>query len=250
MSGSNYSTILLAFICVFFTSCRKENALDCFTSTGKEVLQAREIEEFGELEVFDNIEVVIRHHKQYKVEVFAGSNLLKNIKTEVRENKLFIENRNTCNFVRGYKHQITVYVYAPYFKFVKNNSVFAVKFESGFTQDTLVVRAENSGDIYVTGNFNEIRTSSHGNGDIYLDGKCNSFFVYTNGINFVHAENLIVKDLAFIETISIGDCYINGDSVKEFQYNIQQSGNVYCYGNPVKISGSITDEATGQLIRE
>jgi hypothetical protein len=246
-------SLFITFIGVstfFLISCSKENALDCFTSTGKEVLQWRKLAEFQEFEVFDNIEVVVKKSNEYQVEVFAGSNLLENIVTEVRDGKLYIENRNTCNFVRGYKHQITVYVYAPYYKFVKNNSVFAVIFDQDFSQDTLVVRTENSGDIYVKGKYDQIRTSSHGNGDMYLDGSCNSFYVYTYGINFVHAENLAIKDYAFIQTLSIGDCYLKGDELKTFEYKIEESGNIYCYGNPKTINGLITDNATGKLISE
>lgn len=137
----------------------------------------------------------------------------------------------------------------PYLKFIKNNGVSTINIQN-FNQDTLVVRAESSGDINISGNYNEIRTSSHGNGDMYVSGTANSFNIYTNGTNFVHAENLVVKNFVFVQTLTLGDCFINGSELQEFVYNIGSSGNVYYTGNPPIITDVSEVKAKGKVIKE
>lgn len=229
------ATSLYFLLLVVLVSCRKENAFDCFKSTGKSISVLRETGSFRKIEVNDKINVTIYKGPEFKVEVIAGENIIQNISTKVTNGTLKIDNNNKCNFVRGYKHEIYVNVTVPYIELVSNISVAPLKFAEDFSQDTLVLRIENSGDTYVNGTFNQIRTSTHGNGDFYFTGKTNSLFVYTNGTNYIRAQNLLVKDYIFIETLTIGDCYINGANLKKFEYNIKSDGNIYYTHKPDEI---------------
>ena len=93
--------VLLA--CSFFLSCHKENAFDCFKGNGSEITQLRQPGQFTYIEISDKMEVTIYNGPQCKVEVTAGEKIMRNISTTVSGNILKIENKNTCNFVRGYK---------------------------------------------------------------------------------------------------------------------------------------------------
>lgn len=236
-------------LCVILISCKKENRLDCFKSNGAEKTETREPGSFSVIEVANKMDLYIRQGAEYKVEVSAGKNLMKNILTSVTDGTLRVDNNNTCNFVRGYKKNITVNITLPYLRFVKNNGVGTVNI-LGFDQDTLVVRTESSGDIHITGNFNEVRTSSHGNGDMYVQGNTNSFYVYTYGTNFVYAGDLVVKNFAFVQTLSLGDCFINGSQLLDLSYNIGSSGNVYYTGTPPTITDVSELKTKGRLIKE
>ena len=119
-----------------------------------------------------------------------------------------------------------------------------------FKEDTLIVRAGNSGDLYIRGSYNQIRTSSHGNGDIYLAGSCNSFYIYTKGINFVHAEDLKIKDYAFVHSITLGDCFINAKSLTRLEINIQDQGNVYYSGEPTFLVDYNNGTGKGKIIKQ
>jgi hypothetical protein len=240
--------VLLA--CSFFLSCHKENAFDCFKGNGSEVTQLRQPGQFTYIEIYDKMEVTLFHGTEYKVEVTAGEKIMRNIATTVSGNILKIENKNTCNFVRGYKRTIKVKVTLPYLKLVTNNSVGPVIFDPGFTQDTLLIRAESSGDFHVNGTFNEIRTSSHGNGDVYLAGKCSTLYVYANGTNYLFAQDLKVTDYAFIHNVSYGDCHVNATGLNQLAYNIQRDGNIYYSGDPKVITNFGDGTGKGQLIRE
>ncbi|MES2681431.1 MAG: DUF2807 domain-containing protein [Bacteroidota bacterium] len=212
--------------------------------------ELRNTESFSTIIINNKIDVTIFNGPAYKVEVLAGAHIIKNISTSVKGGALNIENNNTCNFVRGYKKNVRVNITAPFVKLVFNDGVGTVRFSDNFTQDTLVVKAGNSGDIHINGHFKEIRTSSHGNGDIYINGVTNTLFVYTKGTNFLNAQNLAVYDYAFIETLSIGDCYLNAENLQKFEYNIWKSGNIYYTGTPAEINDFSDHKGKGQAIKK
>jgi len=231
-------------------SCKKENAFDCLKSNGTEITEARTVDSFSVIKVYDKIDLNISKGSEFKVEVKAGKNIIKNVGTRIVNSELIIENNNKCNFVRGYKKHITVNVVVPHLTKIDNEGVGTVWFNGDYSQDTIFVRAENSGDIHLRGAFKEIRTSSHGNGDIYVSGSCNRLFVYSFGTNFTFCENLSVNDYIFIESISIGDCYINAPTNGVLEYNLWRSGNIYYKGQPAVINNFSDGTAKGRLIKE
>lgn len=234
---------------LFFTACKKENALDCFKSTGTEITEDRTLGSFTVIKLYNSIDLNITNGNEFKVEVVAGKNVIKNIKTTVSDGILSIDNNNRCNFVRGYKRKVTVNISLPYLERVENRGVGTVRFSDNYTQDTIHVMAENSGDVYLNGTFDQIKTSSHGNGDVYLKGVCDRLFVYTYGTNLLKGEDLTVNNYVFVETISIGDCFINAPLGGKLEYNIWRAGNIYYKGNPAEIN-KLKGDGTGVLIKQ
>jgi len=239
--------------CLFFvfllSSCKKDNALDCFKSNGKDVSEIRNTSSFNTIKIESKIDANILKGTVFNVEVIAGKHIIKNVSTKVVNGALVVDNQNTCNFVRGYKRSIVVNITVPYTKYVVNNGVGTIRFAEDFAQDTLLIRAESSGDVYINGNFNQIRTSSHGNGDIYINGSTNSIFVYANGTNFLHAQNLRIKDYAFVETYSIGDCFLNAGEVKKLEINIHKDGDIYYSGQPQELIDYSNYQRKGRAIQ-
>lgn len=235
---------------VAFSGCTKDNALDCFKSNGRETTVIRQPGAFNEIEINDKFITTVVQGPEPKVEVTAGANLLRNIRTYLVDSKLVIDNKNECNFVRGYKKQIRITITVPEVKRINNHGVGVVTIDENFVQDTMLVRATNSGDVNIRGRYKEIRTSSHGNGDINIIGECNTFYIYTNGTNFVDAEQLIVKEYAFVETMSIGDCTINATQLKKLEFNIWDSGNLYYIGEPGSITDFSNKKGSGRAIKK
>ena len=234
---------------LFFVGCKKENALDCFKPNGSEVTETRDVGKFDVIVLHDKIDLNVIKGNEYKVDVVAGKNIIKNIKTTIKNGELFIDNNNKCNFVRGYKRGVTVNVTLPSIIRVESRGVGTIRFSENYTQDTIQLLAENSGDIHLNGTFNQIKTSSLGNGDVYLSGTCNRLFVYMFGTNFLKAEGLTINSFVFVENISIGDCFINAPVSGILEYNIWRSGNIYYKGNPLSISNPKGD-GKGQLIKQ
>lgn len=223
--------------------------MDCFKSNGPEVSETRTTAAFNIIKLYNTIDLNITNGTEFKVEVLAGKHVIKNIKTTVADGVLSIDNDNRCNFVRGYKRKVTVNISMPYLVRVENRGVGTVRFSENYTQDTIHVMAENSGDIHLNGTFNQIKTSSHGNGDMYLNGSCNHLFVYTYGTNVLYAENLTVNNYIFVETISIGDCFITAPNSGTLECNIWRDGNVYYKGNPSVIN-RFKGDGKGSLIKQ
>lgn len=242
--------VLYIFLFILISACRKENALDCFKSTGKTVVENRKPGFFRNVELNSKINVRIFQGNECNVEVIGGKNVISNISTRIEGDVLIIEDKNECNFVRGYKRHISINVTLPYAAKVINAGVAKITFAEDFTQDTLVVRATNSGDIDVNGTFKQLRTSSHGNGDITIKGRANSLFIYTNGTNFVHAEDFVVTDYIFVETLTIGDCTINATQLSRLEYNIHRSGNIYYIGQPGSIDDFSAPGVKGKAIQK
>ncbi|MGZ3899527.1 MAG: GIN domain-containing protein [Bacteroidia bacterium] len=243
-------TIVYLVVALLFFGCKKENAGDCFKSNGKLVTEERSIGQFEIVKVYDKIDLNISQGSEFKVEVNAGEHLLSNISTKISDGILTIRNNNKCNFVRGYKKRVTVNITVPAIAKVDNEGVGTVRFLNTFVQDTIIIRAENSGDIYVKGTFNQISTSSHGNGDIYVEGNANRMYVYMFGTNFLNAQGLTISNYLFVETISIGDCHVNLPANGTFAYNIWRSGNIYYSGDAAVITNYSDGTAKGRLIRE
>jgi hypothetical protein len=231
-------------------SCKKENALDCFKSNGSEIIESRDPGNFRIIRVFDKIDLIVKKGPEYKLELSAGKNLLSNISTSNSKGILSIENNNKCNFVRGYKQQIVCTVTVPRIDTLENHGVGTIRMSEDFNQETIFVRAESSGDIYLNGTYNIIKSSSHGNGDIYISGECNQLFGYTFGTNALKAQNLKVNSYIFIETISIGDVHVWAPENGVLECNIWRSGNVFYRGNPAIINDFSNGSARGRLLRE
>jgi hypothetical protein len=235
---------------VVFVSCKKENRADCFKSNGADVTETRYVSDFDSIEVFDKFDVTISKGSEHKVEVTAGKHILGNIKCSVKNRNLRIENNNKCNFVRGYKRKIKVHITTPDLKKLFNDGVGPVTFDEDFEQDTLFIRAENSGDTYVSGTFSVLNTSSHGNGDLYLNGSSSILNMYTKGTNYIRAQNFKARDYLFISTYSIGDVELNLEGLNQLDYYIWDDGNIY-YKGAAKVVHNLSDgNAKGKAIKK
>lgn len=241
--------ITYTLLVLVMLACKPENRLDCFKGTGADVLETRYPGPFDSLDVIDHFDVELSTGTEYKVEVKAGKNIIGNIKTSVKNGELILENLNKCNFVRGYKRKVHIQVTVPKLKKVYHTGVGPLTIRN-FYQDTLNVRSGNSGDMYIYGNFMVINASTHGNGDIYYNGTARELLVYTNGINFVRAENMQVSDHIYISTYSLGDAHFNFSGLKLFDYYIWGTGNIYYTGTPASIVNLGETSTKGKLIKQ
>jgi hypothetical protein len=242
----------LLYVSIFFliAACTKDHALDCFKSNGSDITELRTPGDFTTVEVNDKINLNVIKGAEYKVEVTAGRHIIKNITTKISDHVLKLDNTGKCNFVRGYKREVTVTITAPYIKQIISKGVGTVNFDGSYNQDTLQVKTEGSGDIHVRGIYNQIATVANGNGDIYLEGSCNSLYAYSNGTNFLHGENMLVNNYIFVQTLSIGDCYVNATQAFKLDYDLWNIGNIYYTGNPAIIADVGEGSGKGKVIKK
>ena len=115
----HYKVIIFIICMSAFFSCKKENMADCFTSAGKTNVIYHDVKDFNCIELNDKMDLYLTQGSTFEVKVEAGANLQRLNKTELEGETLRVDNHNTCNFVRGYDHKISVYVTAPNFKHIK-----------------------------------------------------------------------------------------------------------------------------------
>lgn len=235
-----------------FNACKKENAGDCFKSSGKAEISDRALTAFKKIRVEDRIDVFVTQNADFDVKVEAGGNIIGNIKTEVKDSTLYISNINKCNFIRHPKNSIVkVFVSLPYLIFLRNGGVGTVYLENEFKQDSMYVSLANSGDIHLNVNLNYLHTSTHGNGDIYAKGVVDYSNHYTNGTNYLRLKDLIIKNRIDLNSYTIGHCYINAPTNMAgglMKIEIWEAGNIYYSGNPDSLN--LTRKGKGELIRE
>jgi hypothetical protein len=207
---------------------------------------SRQLSPFKRVVLDANLDVILRKGSESKVEIFGAKNLLEKVTTDVNDNTLTIDNRNGCNFVRGYKHKLTVIVTSPNYEMATTNSIGTFKTEDTFAQDSMFFYSED-GDMIIDGTFRVLKTGSHGNGNVYFSGTTYDMYVYMNGTNYLYAEKGTITSYIFIEQISLADAYITAPSGGKFDYHILRTGNIYYKGDPALVSG-IT-EKTGTVIK-
>ncbi len=218
-------------------SCNKPGAPDCFKTTGKQTSKTISVTPFYAVDLETNLELTLKKGNEFLVEISGGENMVDKITASVTSGTLIIDNKNKCNFVRGYKKKISVTVTCPDYKYIVTNTIGNVFIGNDFVEDTLVLRSE-AGDFFVGGTFNQLRTSSHGSGNMHLKCTTNDLQCYMNGTNYVYAYDANILGYIFIETYSLGNAYVTIPSGGLLEYNIQKSGNIYYKGNPAEIKGT------------
>lgn len=226
---------ILLLLSLLQSACTKEHAFDCFIGNGKEVSEERTLEFFHIIYIKDKVDVTIEEGNEFKAIVSTGEHLVKNIKTEIKDQALYISNTSKCNIVRGYKRRNKVKVILPKLTYLENKGSNTVVFYNGNKPDTLEAKAFSPGVIRIYGDFGYIITGSHGNGDIYLNGTTNRLSVFLNGNNYLYGENMEVKNWAFAESYSEGHCYLKLGDANLFEYRLWSKGNIYYSGNPKTI---------------
>lgn len=241
--------ILILFISMFLIfSCKKENMCDCVKSTGPTNVIYHDVKDFNCIYLKDKMDLYLTQGPNFEVRVEAGANLQSLIKTELDGETLKVFNTNRCNWVRGYKHKIKVYITAPYFKYLKHGGLGVIESVGTIVQDTISLRSENSGDFKLNVDAYMLKTSSHGNGDMYLTGVTNRLESYYYGTNYLYASDLNVSSYVFLDSYSIGHAYINAPENGLMDIIIDRAGNVHYKGNPATIN--LTRNGKGNLIKD
>jgi hypothetical protein len=229
---------------LIFQSCKKENLFDCFKSTGDIVMETRSIDAFTEVEVHDNVNVIFVYDSVKYIQVSAGENLLPLIVTELRDGKLYIENHNTCNWVRDYSIPIDVYIHTPVLRNLHTYGSGKITSQNTIVTDTIEVNNHNTGDIEISVSADEVYCRQHACfGDNKISGSAHYVYIYNTGNGFCDCSELIASKGTTI-SITTGHTYVN--SCDELGAEIKNSGNIYYRGSPV-INSNIT--GSGQLIQ-
>lgn len=229
-------------------SCNQEQAFDCAKSTGEIIQVEKTVTPFHYVILEDNIDLVIKNGNQSSTIVEAGKNLIPKIVLQPKGDTLMISNENTCNWVRNFKHRITVSLSLP---------------EDGVTLVHRGYGTINSSDELQVDNLTIYSLDAGGNIDLQL--KAGIVVAYSNSHSFIQlkgqADNLDIwmhKGIGrvFAENLTATQCHVKHEGsneirifpVQEGNVEIFASGNVVYYNEPLTMTSNI--KGTGKLIKK
>lgn len=237
--------ITLAILLFCCAACNKETAPDCIKKAGDYATVVRTLDEFKTIEIKDYIFLKLVQSDTFKVEINAPINLIPKIETSVRDETLYIENDNTCNFVRSFKKRITLTVYAPHFYNIQNHGTGDIE-SIGTIQDNYF-KIENrhaSGDIKIQFEGDSLAAYIQtGVSSIQLSGSVLKAELFNQGLGQIDAHQLDAVQ-AYINNSSINDIYAACTSYAFVK--IVYSGNIFLKGAPPLIDSDI--QGSGKLI--
>lgn len=232
-----------------FSSCKKAPL-----TVGPIVTQIRELPDFNELRVYDNINLSLVRSDTCYIVITTGKNIIDNVTTDVNGGVLSLCNTTTLNWIRPYDYELNATLY---FKDIKK-LVFSAS--GTLTSENNYTGPLNPGDFYRL----DVDESS---GDIDLNiNDCDDFYVfYKFGVSrlTIHGQNnrnLTVNKKSYgiidaqnyeaqsvnISNRSQGDCYINASEL--IKARIDHCGNIYYKGDPDSIQVTYGEFAIGKLL--
>ena len=239
--------LVIALSALLLVGCQRDQWDDCITSAGPMRSEERVVGDFTTVDLRDRIDLVLEERNDGTIEVEAGRNLLDQVRAEVRDGVLYLENDNSCKWVRSYKPRITVKVS------ITGVDHLVLRGTGNVTCDGTIIREAfkveqwgGQGSTTLTVDVNEIDVGMHtGAGDITLRGRCTGVANLYSGImapinasdlrtRFVQVNNSSISDIRCWPTVFLSVA-ING------------VGDVYYEGTPPNVESTIT--GSGSLIR-
>ena len=236
--------IILSFAVV---SC---NTKDCFESEGAIIQQEITVANFSKIKVGNEITLIIKQGTQQKVVIETGENLINDINVEVIDDKLYMEDNNSCNLTRPYA-VTKIIVTSPNITEIRSDTSRKISSDGILEYPSLrLISEDNSEDSLNIGDFDlEISNISlsivaNGSSIFKIKGESTNLSVgFYSGSSRFEGENLIAENVLIIQK-STNDMLVNPQ--QKIEGTIYNLGDVISYHQPEIID--VTQHYTGQLI--
>ncbi|APY06949.1 hypothetical protein BWZ20_00940 [Winogradskyella sp. J14-2] len=223
-------SIVLVFFLAF--ACNSEDAFDCFQSSGDSIMVNYNLDAFNKITVMPRCKLFVSEG-EFSVILETGENLVNDINIRVSNNRLIIENNNSCNLGRDYG--ITkIYVTAPNLNEIRNSSGLTITSLNTLSYDNLTLLSEDL----------EEEDSFYTNGDFELDLNVENLTITQNNLsNFFLSGNVEHLDLNFL----FGDARFEGRNLIVQNADVFHRGTNDIIINPqLEVRGSLL--STGNMI--
>jgi hypothetical protein len=227
------------------SGCAKENLNDCLTSTGPERTQRIELPDFTRLFVSDNIEVQLEPDSVNYVEWRGGRNMLQQLTARVEGNQLELANRNTCNWVRSSKREITAIVHFTALDHIIHDGFGKITSNSPLRQPYLRIDITDAGDAEVAADVQESLVTLYETGTITISGKTGLLSVENYGFGSVFANNMSAQTV-FGNLAGYGEVHVR--AIENLGINMSGATDLHFYGQPAHIDTSRTNGASGRFV--
>ncbi|TXN36956.1 DUF2807 domain-containing protein [Flagellimonas hymeniacidonis] len=225
--------LILTYFILLFAACNGDNVPDCFQNAGDLVRENVDVDQFINITVFENINLVIREGTEQVVEIETGEFLRGEVSAQVEDNRLILRNENGCNFFRDYG-LTTVYVTSPNIEQIRSSTGLLISSDGVLEYPNLSLLSESFGEP-------EAETTD-GSFDLNVDSE--NLRITTNGIAYFRLRGNTTN---FNVGIAAGDSRIEAENLISENVNIDHRGSNDVLVNPQqRISGVI--RGTGDVI--
>lgn len=228
---------LLSFI-FLLTSC-EEFYFNCLKGNGIMVSQERETGQFSGVISEGDFDVIIIIDTINKVVVEADENLLRYIRTNVRNDNLIIDNSTSRCLRTSDSNPVQVFIHMPAVYFISMEGSGLIYCEDLIYVDIIRIELIGSGIIDIRDlDALELEALITGSGEIELWGICEEGDLDISGSGKIKAFHL-EQDYCSAGISGSGDMFVFVYDLLDA--NISGSGNIFYKGNPyinLRISGT------------
>ena len=246
----NLLIILTLCLLTAFPSCKRTPL-----TIGPIVTQTRELDDFSELYLNDNINLSLVRSDTCYIEITTGANIIDNITTEVKDGILTISNITTLNWARPYNYQLDATLYYKDILFLNYTASGTLVSENDFNgvledgEYYIIIIDGGSGDIDLNVNdckrlhiyykYGTSRLTLHGDNNQTISANKKSYGIFD-------ARNCAAKKVIINSMSSYSDCFIN--ATERLDATINGAGNIYYKGDPDTIQVTYGEFAKGRLL--
>lgn len=243
--------IALVFLLILpFSACKKAENRKCFKGVGTETTKVLELPTFNKLLLKEHIQYVLIQDSTNQLIIQGGENLVNFIEWSLDgENRLKIENKNKCSFLRKMSTKLIVEIHYTTIEdihFEGTESLTNIGELSG-NYLSLLIR-DGAGSVNL--NINTPLTYadiSHGWGDYTFTGKTEYAEIRARSNGYCNVLGLEVRDSIFTSSSTAGTIKLKADGIP-LRGEILTNGKILYRGTPSLIDVKIT--GTGELIAE
>jgi hypothetical protein len=243
--------ITLVFLLIFqFSACKKSEQRKCFKTIGSEISKTIDLPSFNKLLLKEHIEYVLIQDSTDKLVIRGGENVVNFIEFKlVEDNRIKIENKNKCSFLRKLNAKIIVEIH-----YTEINDIHFEGTESLTNVGTLkgsylsLLIRDGAGSVKLNIDtpltFADI---SHGWGDYTFTGKTEYAEIRARSNGYCDVLGLEVSDSIFTSNSTAGTIKLKADGIA-LRGEILTNGKIVYRGTPSLIDVKIT--GTGKLVAE
>ena len=218
------------------TACNNEMAGPRVRGTGPTETETRTLNDFSQVALLIDAEVVLTQGSPQQVRVEAQRNVLNVLKTQLTGDELQLK-FSRANVVDH--TPIKVYLTLPTLTQVQVTGSGHIRSATPFTAASCEVQVSGSGRAELAfAQVAGLRTTVSGSGDVHLSGAAQSHDIRLSGSGEVDAYNLTAQNTD-VSLSGSGRCYVR--TARTLNANISGSGSVHYKGQPTvstRISGS------------
>jgi hypothetical protein len=247
MKNPHRHIVIMVIAALAMVSCEGDLLNDCLSGRGNPATEKRGLYRFGNIAVYDNINLTIEQGDDYTITINTGHKLIPMITSMINYNTLEIRNESPCALLKDPWKKVDVVVRLPLLDSLFVMSQGDVQTNGAIEGKNVFAEiSESPGEISLHLNTGFFRVDFlKGTANIKISGHSDTVFIFHNAAGLVDGLN-ITSDASIVNSNSVNDVYIR-TCKKLLDVKIGYIGNVYYRNDPERIVLTTSDR--GRLLR-